>query len=181
MSKKDDFLRILTAESTYFIGIDNGISGSIGIIEEKLGTVKSAFIATPVIKCLSYTKEPQHIHRIDWRTLIENLPRVNAIALLERPLCNPRAFKATQSALRALEATIIVLETLDIPYSYIDSKEWQKEFLSSAVIGHEDMKRASMQVGLELFPSNGIFIKRHKDADGLLIAEHLRRRTKCNQ
>jgi len=170
MSSLSDFLNIFNTEGNYFIGIDNGISGSIGIIEEKLGTVKSAFIATPVIKCLSYTKEPQHIHRIDWRELAENLPKTNVIALLERPLCNPRAFKATQSALRSLEATIIVLEMLDIPYSYCDSKEWQKEFLSSAVIGHEDMKKASMQVGLELFPSNGIFIKRHGDADGLLIA-----------
>lgn len=158
------------------IGFDNGVSGSVGIIEDNGASIKSAFIPTPVIKCLSYTKEPQHIHRIDWRALLENLPKTNAIAFVERPLVNPRMFKATQSAMRALEATIIVLEMLDIPYSYVDSKTWQQEFIASGVIGHDDMKKASMEVGLQLFPSNGAFIKKHGDADGLLIAEWGRRK-----
>jgi hypothetical protein len=153
-----------------YIGIDNGVTGSIGIIEGD----KHAFIATPVIKCVSYTKDIQHIQRINWRELLENMPK-ESIALIERPMVNPRAFKATQSALRSLEATIIVLEMLDIQYSYIDSKTWQREFIASSIIGHDDLKKASMQIGLKLFPSNGIFIKKHKDADGLLIAEYLRR------
>lgn len=159
-----------------YIGIDNGVTGSIGIIKEHNGSVTSAFIATPVISCLSYTKEKQHIKRIDYFNLIAHLPS-DATALIERPMVNPRAFKATQSALRALEATILALETLEIPYYYIDSKQWQKEFFPSSVIGKEQLKEASMQVGLKLFPSNGGFIKDHKDADGLLIAEYLRRKS----
>jgi hypothetical protein len=63
-----------------------------------------------------------------------------------------------------------------VSYFFIDSKEWQKELLSSGVIGHDDMKKASMEVGLQLFPSNGAFIKKHGDADGLLIAEWGRRK-----
>lgn len=100
----------------HYIGIDNGVTGSIGIITVKGGSKYSAFIKTPVIKCLSYTKEIQHIHRIDWNVLKDNLPTENTTVLIERPMVNPRAFKATQSALRALEATIIVLEMLKIEY-----------------------------------------------------------------
>ena len=158
-----------------FIGIDNGVTGSIGIITIKRATVSSAFIKTPVVKCESYTKKVQHIHRIDWRGLLENLP-MDSFALIERPMVNPRAFTATQSALRALEATIIVLEMLGIPHNYIDSKEWQGEFIASGIIGHDKMKEASKKIGLKLFPSNGRFIERHGDADGLLIAEYARRK-----
>lgn len=159
-----------------YIGIDNGVTGSIGVINTDDITTWSSFIPTPVIKCISYTKEVQHIQRIDWRDLLENLPRPS-IALIERPMVNPKAFKATQSALRSLEATIIILEMLGISFSYIDSKTWQREFFSSAVIGRDDLKKTSMNIGLELFPSNGLFIKKHGDADGLLIAEYLRRQS----
>lgn len=154
------------------IGIDNGVTGSIGIIKHN-GT--TAFIETPVFKCLSYTKEPQHIQRIDWQTIVANMPS-DSVALIERPMVNPKAFKATQSALRALEATIICLEYLEIIYSYIDSKEWQREFFASLVIGHDDMKKASMEMGIEMFPNHALLIKKHGDADGLFIAEYLRRK-----
>jgi hypothetical protein len=158
-----------------FIGIDNGSSGSIGIIEVNGFVTKSAFIATPVIEVLNYTKEPSKLKRIDWRSLIKNLPK-KGIVLLERPMVNPKAFVATQSALRALEATLIVLEYLgyerDKTYFFIDSKEWQREFISSGVIGHDAMKEASKQVGIEMFPSNRAFIEKHGDADGLLISSY---------
>jgi hypothetical protein len=157
-----------------FIGIDNGVTGSIGIIEVDGAVIKSAFISTPVKNCRNYTKEEQYLNRIDWKTLVDNLPK-GGMVYVERPMINPKAFKASSSALRALEATIIVLEMLGYEhnktYFFVDSKDWQKEFISSAVIGHDEMKEASKQVGLKLFPSNGGFINKHKDADGLLLAE----------
>ena len=156
-----------------YIGIDNGVTGSIGTITD---SGLSAFIETPVIKCKSYTKEVQNTHRIDWRELFNNLTH-NAVALIERPMVNPKAFKATQSALRALEATLIALEYCKIEYSYIDSKEWQREFFSSSIIGHDDLKKASFEIGLKLFPNNEYYIRKHGDADGLLIAEYLRRKS----
>lgn len=156
--------------STIYIGADNGISGSWSIF---LDSGDSVFFKTPVIKCLSYTKEPQHIHRIDWQVLQDKLANITnwdeAIALIERPLVNPRMFKATQSALRSLEATIIVFELLGIDYSYTDSKCWQREFLSSAVLGHDEMKKASKEVGLQMFPEHKEMILKHGDADGLFI------------
>jgi len=162
--------------SKTYVGVDNGVTGSIGII---CSDGRTAFIETPVFKELSYTKEKQYIQRINTIAIANNFPK-NAIVLLERPMVNPRAFTATQSALRALEATLIVLENLgykrDESYFYIDSKAWQQEFIASEIIGHDEMKKASMEIGIQLFPNNESFIRRHKDADGLLIAEYARRK-----
>lgn len=155
-----------------YIGIDNGVTGSIGVIYDDGA---SAFIPTPVRKVRDYTKEEQYFNRVDWRTLTDNLP-MNATVMLERPMVNPHAFVATKSALRALEATLIALEITDLPYTFIDSKEWQKEFIASSVIGHDKMKEASKQIGIELFPNHKSKIEKHGDADGLLIAEFARRR-----
>jgi len=154
-----------------YIGIDNGVTGTIGIIYED---GKSAFIETPVFKERSYTKDEQFIHRIDYKNIIDNIPK--GLVLIERPMVNPRAFKSTSSALRALEATLISLEIVGCEYKYIDSKEWQKEFFSSSVIGHDKMKEASMKVGIDLFPNHTSKIQKHGDADGLLIAEYARRK-----
>jgi hypothetical protein len=90
-------------------------------------------------------------------------------------MVNPRAFVASMSALRALEATIICLEMRDIPYVYIDSKEWQRFFFASSLIGHGDMKEASRTIGVAMFGNHATAINKHKDADGLLIAEYAKR------
>jgi hypothetical protein len=156
-----------------FIGIDNGVTGSIGIISNG----SAIFFETPITKCLSYTKSPQHIKRIAWNDLLNILPR-DGLALIERPMINPRAFKASESALRSLESIIIVLEMLDIEFNFIDSKEWQRHFFSSGIIGKDELKKASLMIGMELFPEYAEKIKKHKDADGLLIAEYLRKTSK---
>jgi hypothetical protein len=159
---------------TSWVGIDNGVTGSIGIVYMN-GT--HAFLETPVIKVCNYTKIEKHIHRINWKDLAYNIP-INSFVLLERPMVDPMRFTATTSALRALEATLIALEmrgfVYGVDYDYIDSKEWQREFLSSAVIGSKEHKKASMEVGLTLFPSNAGVIRKHGDADGLLIAQYAR-------
>lgn len=163
--------------SKIFIGIDNGVTGSIGIIYPD-GT--SAFLETPVFKELSYTKEKQWIHRIDYAYIITYLPDSSSCAfiLLERPMVNPQAFVASQSALRALEATLIALETLGYKrgesFDYIDSKLWQRHFFSSGVMGRDALKEASKKMGIELFPNHRTKIEKHGDADGILIASYLR-------
>jgi hypothetical protein len=162
--------------SKMYIGIDNGVTGSIGIVNTD-GT--HAFIPMPVFKDREYTKEVQYLHRIDVVTLLKNLPK-DGFILLERPMVNPKTFVSSKSALRAFEATLIVIEALGYKrgesFDFIDSKEWQKEFFASSISGHDQLKEASLKVGLELFPFNGKFIKQHKDADGLLIAEYARRK-----
>ena len=173
--KTDIIKHLLDLPTKHFVGIDNGVTGSVGIITIHGAVQSSAFFSTPVIKCPSYTKKIQYIHRIDYDKLMASLPVGNVICLMERPMINSSAFTATLSAARALEATIIALEMLNIPFDYIDSKEWQSEFISSAVMGHDAMKEASKQIGLKLFPNNAGYINKHGDADGLLIAEYARR------
>ena len=159
-----------------FIGIDNGVSGSIAIIS-KNGVV---FQKTPIIKALNYTKSKQWVNRIDGLQLgdlvyenVKSIDSVNKVCcLIERPMINPGRWKASMSAIRALEATLIVLESISIPYSFLDSKEWQKELLPKGC-SKEELKEASLQVAHRLFPNVNV---KGKDADGLLIAEYARRK-----
>jgi hypothetical protein len=93
---------------------------------------------------------------------------------VERPYVNPQGFKASVSALRALEATLICIEFAGISYQYVDSRDWQKVMLPKGCKGPE-LKSASMNLGCRLFPKFVDNIKHHKDADSLLIAEWARR------
>jgi len=158
-----------------YIGIDNGISGNIGIA---CGAYTS-FHKTPTIFGQDYTKAKKNISRIDSPALLKLLTSEIALhtsskpfCLLERPMVNPQRFASTTSALRALEATLVILETLGIGYRFVDSKEWQKELLPKGVKGSEELKKASNDIGQRLFPQ---FINIAADFDGLLIAEWARR------
>ena len=153
-----------------YIGIDNGVSGTISILTEQ----SVYHFDTPVKKEQSYTKTKQMISRIDYERLRDDLMgrligNSGVFCLLERPMVNPGRFKATASALRALEATLIVLERLNIPFQYIDSKEWQRHLLPKG-IEKDELKKAALDVARRLFPS-----VQTKDADSLLIAEYARR------
>ena len=154
-----------------YLGIDNGVTGSIGIILDN----EYNYFKTPVKKELSYTKTKQWLNRIDFDALKKDLSIYNIhIAVIERPMVNPGRFKATMSAMRALEATQIILEQLKIPYQWIDSKEWQKAMLPAG-LEKEELKEASLQIGKRLFPN--IKWDDFDDADGILIAEYARRKS----
>jgi len=155
-----------------FIGIDNGVSGSVAILDSA-GAVKD-FFPTPVFRDLNYTKTKAWVNRVNTMLLSEFLYsyREDCTTAIERPMVNPGRFKATVSALRALEATLIVLEGNKIPYRFIDSKEWQKEMLPAGLEGPE-LKEASTMVCKRIFP--GVEVKKPGDGDSLLIAEYLRR------
>lgn len=155
-----------------YIGIDNGVTGSIGIINWNGGNQ----YAMPVIKQLNYTKTKQFLNRVNGdalTTIIGENCSDNVLVAIERPMVNPGRFKATISAIRCLEATLIVIELFKIPYVYLDSKEWQKVMLPSGLEKGE-LKVASMQVGQRLFPK--VDFSEFDDADGLLIAEYCRRK-----
>lgn len=163
-----------------YIGIDNGVTGSIGIINDKCEAKR---FLVPVNSELSYTKTKQYITRIDHKALLALLSNEisNDCCLtcyIERPMINPMRFKASMSAMRSLESTQIILETLKIPYTFVDSKEWQKVLLPSGC-KKEELKSAGVMICKRLFPN--IVIEKGGDADGLLIAEHARRlNTRCN-
>jgi hypothetical protein len=163
------------SSNKYWVGIDNGVSGSIAIIKPD-GTV--FFEKVPVKTEQSYTKAKQNISRIKVLELAEilkiNIPEGGIVrVVIERPMVNVTRFKASASGLRALEATLIVVDDmLHFPYSYIDSRIWQKVLLPSGVNG-EDLKKASLDIGNRLFPQ--FRDMKHPDRDGLLIAEYARR------
>ncbi len=163
-------------EREIVIGIDNGCTGTIGVIDIRN---EPAFILTPSFKGQDYTKARKVISRIDVKELYDFINSYTegresaSIAYVERPMINPAMFTASIAAARAYEATITVLETLNIPYQPIDSKEWQKGLLpSSGKKGTVSamLKKESMDVGIRLFPQFKELIRKHKDADGILMA-----------
>lgn len=163
------------------IGIDNGVTGSIGVVQRmEDGSRDTDFILTPVKEQQNYIRSRSLIHRIDTTSLrayLEGVLSHNAsrpsdcLITLERPMVDPSRFKATVSAIRALEATLCVIEDMKIPYQYIDSREWQRKLLPTGTSGPA-LKTSSRDVGIRLFPQHRDLIEKHKDADGLLICEY---------
>lgn len=158
------------------IGVDNGVSGTIGVIDIKEGN--DQFLSMPTKSEQNYTKKKGNISRVDHEKLQEFLLQFkdkNVFVLLERPMVNPARFAATISAIRALESTLILIEKLQFSYIYIDSKEWQKELLPIGSKGTQ-LKDDSATIGKRLFPKHSNLITKHGDADGVLIAEFGRRK-----
>lgn len=160
----------------FYVGIDNGVSGSIGIINTETNQVR--YTSTPVKKELNYTKEKAYLNRIDrkkvkalFAEVFEDTPTENILVVLERPMINPKRWKASVSAVRALESTLTIFEDLGLPFIYVDSKEWQKDLLPKGTVGDE-LKEASLLVAKRLFPN----LDFKKDGDGMLMAEWARRK-----
>lgn len=161
-----------------YVGIDNGVTGSIGAVN-KDGSF-SLFCLTPVFKEQNYTKKKANINRLKvdvFRTIIVKLSEAGQLRIfIERPMVNPTMFKATLSAVRCLEATLVTLALAgSFPYQYVDSKEWQKIMLPKGTKGTPALKKASVDIGLRLFPDHEDLIRKHKDADSILMAEAMRR------
>lgn len=158
-----------------YIGIDNGVTGSVGVVKDN---GRYQFYKTPCFMEQNYTKTKGNISRIDhdaFYFLLKPYANKKCKAFLERPMVNPGRYKATISAIRALESSLIIIEALHIPYEYVDSKGWQKELLPKGTKGVNELKKASVDIGCRLFPKFKNIIRQHKDADGLLIAEYARR------
>jgi hypothetical protein len=157
--------------SKTYIGIDNGVSGAITIISNDNEIILHA--KTPVKNCLNYTKKKAFMNRVDFpkfKVLLEQAGK-DTFCMIERPMLNPTRFNASISALRCLEATTILLEELQIPYQFLDSKEWQKELLPSGLV-KDELKVAADQVAQRLFPKQKIV-----NADSVLIAEYCLRKS----
>ena len=155
-----------------YLGIDNGVSGFYAVLSQQ-GEVM-AFDPMPTKKTLNYTKAKQWVTRLSFVRVNDIFYRLkDAKAAIERPMVMPGRFKATISAIRALEVVETALEIQEIPYQFIDSREWQKVLLPKGLEKGET-KKASDEVCRRLFP--GIPVKKSGDGDALLIAEHLRRK-----
>lgn len=156
------------------IGVDNGVTGTIGIVGEG---IEPEIFHTPVKKELNYTKKKDNITRLDANGFADILKQFDAkdvMVVMERPMVNPTRFKATTSALRCFEAELTLIEHFGFPYCYVDSKDWQRELLPKGIKGSDEQKKASKDIGKRLFPQLADF--KHSDFDGLLIAEYARRK-----
>ncbi len=186
---RSDLTKQLIKNANIIFGLDNGSTGTIACIN-KLDD-KLFFQKTPAKLEYDYTKDIKYINRIDiiklknWFNLCldnQNNENQSIIVVLERPMKNPMRFEQTCSAIRAFEATLIVLEDLQFKYIVIDSKEWQHYFFgkNTALI---NLKLESMKKGLEILLNkyknkcdyNNIeqIIKNHGDADSLLISQYI--------
>ena len=174
----------------WYIGIDNGTTGTIGWVGEG---VHPTIIETPVRVEQSYTKSSKNTTRIDheritalFKEIIGEHDPSEVLVVMERPFTGSfikgkngnggrGGFVANISAARAFEVTLVLVEQAKLPHEIVDSKQWQKVLLPKGVTGSEARKAASKDIGLRLFPDQEEVINQHKDADGLLIAEWARR------
>lgn len=168
------------------IGIDNGSTGSIGI----LTTEGALFESVPTQDYLHYGKKGTISKRLDRAALSHLLSpycvpqgsvagvtrwigRSNVRVFIERPFTG-KFINAVIPAHRFFEATIIVLEDMQLGYEVVDSGAWQAALLGG-VSGSAQLKRASKLRGEQLYPALKGAIKSQGDADGLLIAHHYHR------
>lgn len=174
-----------------YVGIDNGTTGTIGWVGEG---VHPTIIETPIRTEQSYTKSSKKTTRIDheritalFKEIIGEHDPSEVLVVMERPFtgsfikdekggCKGRGgFVANISAARAFEVTLVLVEQAKLPHEIVDSKQWQNVMLPKGVTGSDARKAASKDIGLRLFPDQEEVINKHKDADGLLIAEWARR------
>lgn len=158
-----------------YIGIDNGISGSIGCVRDD---GELFFAPTPIFKCQDYTQKKQNVSRLDFKKFklalkecYEGYAVEDVLVILERPMITPGRFKNSISAARCFEAQLVAIETFKLPYMIQDSKQWQASMLPKGISG-EDLKLASRDVGCKMFPKFEPMFTRTKknDADAMLIA-----------
>lgn len=159
----------------FFIGVDNGVTGTIAIIGYNPTKGLSLYnFKIPSKVQQNYTKKKSNITRIDGKVLMnvfqKSIPVGSDVrVMIERPMVNPTRFQSTISAVRALEAVQTIIETLGYSYEFVDSKEWQRQLLPKECKG-EFLKSASLDVAQRLYPNR--LVSGHPDADGLLIAHY---------
>lgn len=158
----------------FFIGIDNGTTGTIAIISYSPEGLKLNYFKVPTVVQQNYTKKKANVTRVNARVLLDifskSIPAGSTVnVMIERPMVNPTRFQATMSAIRALEAVQTIVEALGYPYEFVDSKEWQKTLLPPDAKG-DALKTASLRIAERRYP--GRLITGHPDADGLLIAHY---------
>lgn len=159
-----------------YIGIDNGSTGSIAILNSDASVIYYDKIPTFVQQ--DYTQDKKNITRIDRKELVKilkNNVKNNSFCITERPMINSEMFNSTVMAARAFESLITVFEEILIPYQVIDSRKWQKDMLVQGLKGDE-WKQCSFDTGLKLFPSQSSIILKLREADSLLMAEWARRK-----
>jgi len=159
-----------------FIGVDNGVTGTLGAVPEDGGW--SLFSRMPTYKSKEYmrskTRFMTHLDPVALEKFFRDLATEGPLTIVtERPLVNPKLFKATMSAVRCHEILLATMRRMGLSlYATWDSRDWQSKVLGKLEKG--ETKPASLAKGLELYPDHAEMMKRHGDADGILMAHWLR-------
>ncbi len=97
--------------------------------------------------------------------------------MIEQPMQNPHLWKASISAIRAFESTLIALQKCKIAYEFISVHKWRKMFLPgyTKTMSAAEAKTIGLQIGIRMFPELKDRFEAHGDPDGLLIAEYCKR------
>ena len=169
------------------VGIDNGVTGAIAVVRNR---ILLNLVATPVTKSLDYQSSVErHIHRVDVTKLAEIFQehtKTNdpVLVFLERPMITAVRFSASISAARSFEATLIVLEGLQLNYKIVSSSYWQcnltkeeldygtkaaKKSLHKRKLVKEDNKQVYAEIAKKLYPNWTKEIT-NVNADAVLLA-----------
>lgn len=156
-----------------FLGIDNGVSGTIGIIQ--VNKEPMCFPIPTVEEVDFHSGEERMITRINHSLLnviFSGLNPEKTMCFMERPMYNNRRFAQSISAARAFESVLLSLEKFEIRKEVIDSKKWQNYFFPTNHRRREKgmTKLLSNTVGKKLFPS--LDASEVDDYDGILIAKY---------
>lgn len=158
-----------------YIGLDNGCTASIGVLGLSIGPI---FAKPKVKKCANYHKNGRNITRIDhsgfyaWLCGIQTCAKdegKDLVCTAEKPYTGI----ATTAILagRAYESELVAFERLHIPVFTIAASDWQGCKKHKGLLPYgKNTKESSMELGIQLFPSLEKEIRKHGDADGLLIA-----------
>ena len=166
-----------------FCAVDNGCTGTIGAVTES--GEWAFFMPVPTYRTKDYNRSKvRHTTHVDYdvlKSILETLGKQGDLRLIsERPLKNPRLFTATVSGVRAHEVLLAATRTLGVEIEKtLDSRDWQKIMCGDFAKG--ESKAASVRAGCELFPEHSASIRKHGDADGLLMAEYFRRRVLADE
>jgi hypothetical protein len=149
--------------STY-MGIDNGVSGSIGILRDGV---------PELIAAREYTRvKPKRKNALecDPFRLIQILDEAKPYGVvLERPFRGQ--FRNTEVSAAHFDSVVrTILETKGIPFIQVDSKKWQGPLLGVVKAG--ETKSTSMSLGKRRWPTLAAEIEDQGDADALFMAVH---------
>jgi len=148
-----------------YIGVDNGVSGTIGIYGDSVIEVYKV----PVRKGCSDYSANHSITRVDVDSLRGIMCRYtggDVKVILEYPYFNMKNIRTTFVAGRCLEAELIVLEGLGLEYSFVSARVWQSD-LFPGIRGRLELKRRSLMFGIDKL---GGKVSGFSDFDGLCIA-----------
>jgi len=158
----------MTNKQTIYIGVDNGISGGLAIIQ---GREILELIVMPIIVGSNNRNE------YDTFSIIKILRKYqkDSVMIIEKAQAMPKLGTVQAFSFGKLYGIILGLVcALKIPYIIVHSRTWQKEMFRD--ISFDNTKQASVMIAKRLYPQQSFLpTERSKKAhdgmtDALLIA-----------